>query len=43
VAGREPTVEGEKSWQAAGYDGAGIREESRDIRRRLRAGECAST
>jgi hypothetical protein len=31
VAGREPTSKGEKSWQAAGYVGAEVMEESRNI------------
>jgi hypothetical protein len=43
VAGREPTSEGEKSWQAAGYVKAEVTEERRNIWGRPRAGECART
>jgi hypothetical protein len=41
VAGRELTSKGEKLRHAAGYEGAEVVEQSRDIRGRLRAGECA--
>jgi hypothetical protein len=41
VAGREPPSKGEKSSHAAGNEGAEVAEGSRDIRGRLRAGECA--
>jgi hypothetical protein len=40
---REPTSKGEKSRQSAGYVAAEVVEESRNIRGRLRVGECART
>jgi hypothetical protein len=43
VAGRELTSKREKSRHVAGYEGVEVEEGSRDIGRRLRAGECART